>query len=732
MVSIVILTLNQLPYTRQCLGSILAQTRGRYELIFVDNGSTDGTVEFLESWGGLYSGSDPREDRRRRGKGQPGEAGLGALPDSSGSGPEQVSVIKNGKNLGFSKGCNQGILASSGEQVLLLNNDTVVTPGWLEKLLLVLSSQARCGLAGPVTNKALPWQEIQGITLSRPLDCPRGQSSQPGDGIPTFCAEAEQRQSLTTDSLPLHLPTRLQPLLDFSEKLARERRGKVSWRPFLSGFCLLFTRDLIDSIGLLDESLPVGGGEDIDFCLRARNAGFEAYVSEEAFIYHYGGATFHGEGIPQEVIQDENMKSCSEKWGLPATMGSGGIYVPEGGEGVLLQDPALLSRWNAPLMSFDLRDPDLLVEYRAGVNTLGGAEKVSWAGTFPQMTLFYSALEKLARGRYRESLEVCRDILALKERSSFPEEPHFVEDPGVWYLLAEGLRLLDEEEALFWYRKCCDAPDSGSLRAVTGFQAFLPLLAKNQMAVFFASHNEWIKGEELLMEALEGAHDGAGSAHSSGTLQRLLGRTLLFNLGYILLQQKKSEEAERIWQEAMREDPFTPGLWSNLVTLLFKRGKKTEAVVLLESLVHNGKATAPLPSHLLPLAKLKIQCGMYQEAILLCGRMIERYPSPDGSGWSTPQLLPGNAEEGELFSIRGMAYLALGRYQEAISDLESSLQRLGPIPGILNNLAVALARIGDSARARKALLKAVEVAPWYEKAKENLAKIGDVAVTKII
>ncbi|WP_158594197.1 glycosyltransferase family 2 protein [Cohnella faecalis] len=104
--SIVILTHNQLHITKLCLDSIRAFTGPSYETIVVDNGSSDGTTDFLRS-----------------------------QPD--------VKAIFNSENKGFAKGCNQGWEVSSGDCVLFLNNDTIVTPGWLEAMLEVLGGSAR-------------------------------------------------------------------------------------------------------------------------------------------------------------------------------------------------------------------------------------------------------------------------------------------------------------------------------------------------------------------------------------------------------------------------------------------------------------------------------------------------------------------------------------------------------------------------------------------------------------
>lgn len=113
--SIVILAWNQLFYTRMCIESVRRYTDVPYELILVDNGSTDGTGEYFDSIPGAV-------------------------------------VIKNPENRGFAAGCNQGIRAARGDYILLLNNDTVVSYNWLSNLINCLESNPEIGIVGPVSN----------------------------------------------------------------------------------------------------------------------------------------------------------------------------------------------------------------------------------------------------------------------------------------------------------------------------------------------------------------------------------------------------------------------------------------------------------------------------------------------------------------------------------------------------------------------------------------------------
>ncbi len=97
LVSVVILNWNGKEYLRECLDSVLRSTYAPLEIIFVDNGSTDGSVDYVKS---VYP---------------------------------SVLILENGKNLGYAEGNNKGIELSKGKYVVTLNNDVIVEPDWLEK-----------------------------------------------------------------------------------------------------------------------------------------------------------------------------------------------------------------------------------------------------------------------------------------------------------------------------------------------------------------------------------------------------------------------------------------------------------------------------------------------------------------------------------------------------------------------------------------------------------------------
>ena len=118
--AIVMVTLDGLVFTRLCLESVLRVLPPAFEIVVVDNGSTDGTVPYLEALS--------NRDRR-------------------------VRVEMNSRNLGFGAATNRGAQIARGEFLVLLNNDTIVPAGSLERLLVHLAD-SRVGLVGAVTNRA--------------------------------------------------------------------------------------------------------------------------------------------------------------------------------------------------------------------------------------------------------------------------------------------------------------------------------------------------------------------------------------------------------------------------------------------------------------------------------------------------------------------------------------------------------------------------------------------------
>jgi glycosyltransferase involved in cell wall biosynthesis/Flp pilus assembly protein TadD len=247
--SVVILCHNELEYTRLCLESVLAATRAPYELVVVDNASTDGTPAYLE------------ELRNR-------------------SGPERIVIFRNEDNKGFPAGCNQGLAAARGEYLVFLNNDTVVTAGWLDGLIdWSLIDWPRVGLVGAVTNATRAPQQVEAGYADLA-------------GLPAFAASRRKQ---------------------FAGKMLSVER--------LTGFCLLARREVLDRVGSFDEGFGTGFFEDDDLSVRTLRAGYRLLVALNVYIHHFGSRTFAALGVDCPKALRENFEKFRAKWGPEHTAG---------------------------------------------------------------------------------------------------------------------------------------------------------------------------------------------------------------------------------------------------------------------------------------------------------------------------------------------------------------------------------------------------------------------------
>ncbi|MDR4926183.1 glycosyltransferase family 2 protein [Peribacillus simplex] len=235
--SIVILTFNNFLKTKTCIESINKYTNQTFELIVVDNGSTDETVNYLKQ-----------------------------LPE--------ITLICNKQNRGFAAGCNQGISVAKGTQILLLNNDTIVSHNWLENLSKALHSNSKVGLVGPMSNMTLPQQHYRA----------------------NYSNEKSYHQFAS--NFNVHDPKKWKSVA------------------IISGFCLMFKRKVLKKIGLLDERFTIGNYEDVDYCYRALHSGFTLLVAGDTFVHHYGNTTFSNNNLDIVSISNENKIRFIKKWGI--------------------------------------------------------------------------------------------------------------------------------------------------------------------------------------------------------------------------------------------------------------------------------------------------------------------------------------------------------------------------------------------------------------------------------
>ncbi|MFA7626010.1 MAG: glycosyltransferase [Candidatus Kapaibacterium sp.] len=242
LVSIILLAKNQYEYTKECIDSIFKFTAVPFELILVDNGSSDYIPIYFENLKNRH---------------------------------KNIKLISNRENVGFPKGVNMALRVSVGQYVLIGNNDTIVTPKWLDDMIEHLEMSPDFGLAGPISNN------ISGPQLDRNADY--------NDII---------------------------GMLRYADKIKNENIGQKIEFPRLAFFCTLIKRKVFDKIGGLDERYSPGNYEDDDFCMRAQLAGFKSHILKYVFIHHYRSRSFAGDGNEAYKQRLEtNQKKFIEKWG---------------------------------------------------------------------------------------------------------------------------------------------------------------------------------------------------------------------------------------------------------------------------------------------------------------------------------------------------------------------------------------------------------------------------------
>ena len=231
---IVIPVWNQPGFTKDCVDSVVKNTIDvDYRIIIIDNASGEETKNYLE---GL-------------------KASLGA----------GVLLIRNENNLGFVKAANQGMRLSNAPYVCLLNNDTLVTGGWLSEMIRIAESSSLIGLVNPSSNNL-------------------GQKPDKGESIENFAG-----------------------------KLKKDAGAFVEIGSAI-GFCMLIKKEVIERIGVFDEIYGMGNFEDTDYSRRAIKEGYICARAGGAYVYHREGASFGRDSTFDENFE-RNRQIYEFRWG---------------------------------------------------------------------------------------------------------------------------------------------------------------------------------------------------------------------------------------------------------------------------------------------------------------------------------------------------------------------------------------------------------------------------------
>lgn len=235
--SIIIINANSLMQTMKCVESILAHTQD-FELIVIDNASNDGSISYLES--------------------------------IASDNPVVLKIIESKNRNNFSVNNNIALKAvhPQSQYIIFLNNDTIVTPHWLDRMEqhLLNVPLPNIGAVGPVCNNSNGKQCV--------------------------------------------------PFQNNSEVWHDQHHGQWAMTGILYGWCMMFKREVIDKIGGFDERF-INGHEDNDLCLRAQLAGYQLIIAIDVYIYHEGQASLRkvlkskDEYLEQGMINRENYHN---KW----------------------------------------------------------------------------------------------------------------------------------------------------------------------------------------------------------------------------------------------------------------------------------------------------------------------------------------------------------------------------------------------------------------------------------
>lgn len=255
--SIVASVYNGLSYTRLFVESVLACSDAPYELILVDDGSTDDTPAYLADLAHAHG---------------------------------HVTVLRNEANQGIARAWNRGLAAARGRTIALCNNDIVVSPGWLSRLVSELEVQEHHGIVSPASNQVV-WSYIP----ERFPDERAWMEGRPGPG-----PSRESLQSYYGDFYGF--------ANHFSQKYAGLRVA-LCYAP-----CMVIRRETLEDIGGFDEGFGQAFYEDVDFfqrtLLNQRYNLVETYGS--VYVHHFVGGTVIPLGVPR--LTDQTGPNFQRKW----------------------------------------------------------------------------------------------------------------------------------------------------------------------------------------------------------------------------------------------------------------------------------------------------------------------------------------------------------------------------------------------------------------------------------
>lgn len=203
-------------------------------------------------------------------------------------------IVRLPKNLGFVGAVNKGISISNSDFVCLLNNDTIVSTGWLEKLIGAFALDLKLGIVGALTSPP-------------PAHLPKNYDS-------------HHNIRFIEDHAGRRIFPPFSELENFNRQIEVNFDKVLADCAFVAFLCAVIRRGVIDRIGLLDENYAMGMYDDNDYNLAARKAGYETKLLYSTCIHHWGRSTFNmvqkTENLDVKGLLNRNRRYLMEKWGL--------------------------------------------------------------------------------------------------------------------------------------------------------------------------------------------------------------------------------------------------------------------------------------------------------------------------------------------------------------------------------------------------------------------------------
>jgi tetratricopeptide (TPR) repeat protein/GT2 family glycosyltransferase len=248
LVSVMIISYNGIDHIKPCIESIQRNTDEDYEIVVVDNARNDGSIDYLRTVPGL-------------------------------------TLVENPTNIGYSPARAQAMALVRGDYIVSIDDDTVVTKGWVRRFIDHAKAHPELGIIGPMSNYVSNAQLVQNAVYHN-----------------------------------------VHEMDTFAETLSRENEGRLTYTNKLIGFCMFIPRKVLETIGCIDYNFGAFFGfDDDDYSLRAQAAGFKLAIAHDIFIHHTGGPQGKGDAAYNQSLLGA-WEIFKKKWDLPSDLPYGQPY----------------------------------------------------------------------------------------------------------------------------------------------------------------------------------------------------------------------------------------------------------------------------------------------------------------------------------------------------------------------------------------------------------------------